>query len=773
MMADPAGVSGQEELESLRAEVERLSAELAETSQQKVQAAQYGLAVLEEKQGLKQRFAELEQEHEAAVQELERLKEAFADACSNQKKAAADGETREETMLREAARKEGALATRITELQAESKQTKTVLTNTVSENERLNGELQEVKKLCESLELEKCQLRDEIKESKVRESQQLQDCTELEEENIALQKLVSMLRENQVEFEGLKHEMKQREEDIEILHSQLEEATRLRGIVERQLEEALETVRTEREQKNALRKELSANASGSFCNLPDGLEELRFDDSAGQDELDSGYHQGSSHLNGEVRVSTPRAGQAFRPAPGLVSDLFSELSLSEMQKLKQQLVQAEREKATLLTSVQELQKRLEASCRGGGPLSEAAPHPGEGEEAGGLEAEYQEALAEVARLKAELQELQGKYLECEGRHREEQEHWRLESRELAENIELHVKCNREDQECIARLQKEVRAVAKVAVDSQGGLGRAQEELAALSEELAGLYHHVCLCNNVTPNRVTLDYYKGSRSRAGPPLRRRRSSDLFGRVPAEPHDGGGSGSSGGDLSPRSLPSSPVPEAADAQREPLNVLNLSAVIRSQIKHLQAVVELSRQRAALQLLAPGTDKDKEALIEEVLKLKSLLSTKREQIATLRTVLKANKQTAEVALSNLKSKYDNEKCLVSDTMVKLRNELKALKEDAATFSSLRSMFASRCDQYVTQLDEMQRQLAAAEDEKKTLNSLLRMAIQQKLALTQRLEDQDSKPEHPRHGHGRSKPHSKSKPRAVRASQQQQQQNI
>lgn len=46
------------------------------------------------------------------------------------------------------------------------------------------------------------------------------------------------------------------------------------------------------------------------------------------------------------------------------------------------------------------------------------------------------------------------------------------------------------------------------------------------------------------------------------------------------------------------------------------------------------------------------------------------------------------------------------------------------------------RCDEYVSQLDDMQRQLAAAEDEKKTLNSLLRMAIQQKLALTQRLED-------------------------------------
>jgi hypothetical protein len=34
------------------------------------------------------------------------------------------------------------------------------------------------------------------------------------------------------------------------------------------------------------------------------------------------------------------------------------------------------------------------------------------------------------------------------------------------------------------------------------------------------------------------------------------------------------------------------------------------------------------------------------------------------------------------------------------------------------------------------QRQLSSAEDEKKTLNQLLRMAIHQKLVLTQRLED-------------------------------------
>jgi chromosome segregation ATPase len=130
--------------------------------------------------------------------------------------------------------------------------------------------------------------------------------------------------------------------------------------------------------------------------------------------------------------------------------------------------------------------------------------------------------------------------------------------------------------------------------------------------------------------------------------------------------------------------------------------------------------------------------ALEAEKMQLNSLLTSKREQIATLRTVLKANKQTAEVALANLKSKYETEKAVVTETMTKLRNELKALKEDAATFASLRSSFSARCEEYVTQNDELQRQLQASEDEKKTLNSLLRIAIQQKLSLTQKLEDME-----------------------------------
>lgn len=57
------------------------------------------------------------------------------------------------------------------------------------------------------------------------------------------------------------------------------------------------------------------------------------------------------------------------------------------------------------------------------------------------------------------------------------------------------------------LELELQAAQSAANESQGALNAAQDELVTLSEELAQLYHHVCLCNNETPNRVMLDYYR--------------------------------------------------------------------------------------------------------------------------------------------------------------------------------------------------------------------------------------------------------------------------
>ncbi|NXM28530.1 BICD2 protein, partial [Oxyruncus cristatus] len=778
------------EPEWLRSEIKRLFQELGETTREKIQAAEYGLAVLEEKQQLKQQYEELELEYETIRTEMEQLKEAFGQAHTNHKKVAADGESREETLIQESATKEEYYMKKVMELQTELKQIRNVLANTQSENERLNSVAQELKEVNQNVEIQRARLRDDIKEYKFREARLLQDYTELEEENICLQKQVSVLKQNQasfstseVEFEGLKHEIKRLEEETEFLNSQLEDAIRLKEISERQLEEALETLKTEREQKNNLRKELShyMNINDSMYNshLNISLDGLKFSDEATEpnnDEIMNGFEQNclSKLSNGKNSTSTPKKNESFPPAPSLVSDLLSELNISEIQKLKQQLVQMEREKVNLLTTLQESQKQLENTR---GALSEQHEKVGrltenlnamkklqaskerqsaldnekdrDSHEDGDyyevdingpeiLECKYKVAMAETTDLKEELKNLKAKYKECESKYEEEKSRYETENQALTEKITSLEKSSRHDREQVARLEKELKKVSDVAGETQGSLSVAQDELVTFSEELANLYHHVCMCNNETPNRVMLDYYKeGKGGRSSPEAKGRRSPILLskGLLTIEL---GKAESGSGDSSPSPVSSLPSP-VSDPRKEPMNIYNLIAIIRDQIKHLQAAVdrttELSRQRVATQELGPVVDKDKEALMEEILKLKSLLSTKREQIATLRTVLKANKQTAEVALANLKSKYENEKAMVTETMMKLRNELKALKEDAATFSSLRAMFATRCDEYVTQLDEMQRQLAAAEDEKKTLNSLLRMAIQQKLALTQRLE--------------------------------------
>lgn len=161
-----------------------------------------------------------------------------------------------------------------------------------------------------------------------------------------------LLSPAQVEFEGLKHEIRRLEEDSQCLHSQLEEAVRLREIAERQLSEALETIKTEREQKAALRKELShymtiggSVYNGSFNISIDNLK-LHDDSVAGtepdNDDLIRGFENGLAKAcegDEDNRTAAGKRGGAFKPAPSLVDDLLSELNISEIQKLKQQLMQ--------------------------------------------------------------------------------------------------------------------------------------------------------------------------------------------------------------------------------------------------------------------------------------------------------------------------------------------------------------------------------------------------------------------------------------------------
>lgn len=161
-----------------------------------------------------------------------------------------------------------------------------------------------------------------------------------------------------MEFESIKLELSQKNDEQEEMRAQLDEAARLKEIAEKQLDEALEALKDEREQKNSLRRELSALTLNPFDSvghlelhldqLDDSQEEGQEEEGRSQDQdQDSGFNNGtgSAHppkSNGvHRRFSTPRNNDVFlrAPASGLVSDLLSELQFSDSQKLKQQLLQ--------------------------------------------------------------------------------------------------------------------------------------------------------------------------------------------------------------------------------------------------------------------------------------------------------------------------------------------------------------------------------------------------------------------------------------------------
>uniref|UniRef100_A0A2I4D5R6 Protein bicaudal D homolog 1 n=1 Tax=Austrofundulus limnaeus TaxID=52670 RepID=A0A2I4D5R6_AUSLI len=760
--------------EQYRAEVDRLSRELCEANREKIRAAECGLMVLEENQNLKQQYAELEAEQEALRLELDQLQEvgsaaAFGQAYSTQRKVAEDGETNEEALLQESATKEAYFMGRLLELQSELKHSRTTASNTQAHNEHLSMLLQELREQShEMLELQRSRMQEEIREYKFRESRLLQDYTELEEENTSLQKLVSTLKQSQVEYEGLKHQIKVLEEETELLNSQLQDVLRLKDISDTQLEESLESLKSEREQKKHLRRELLHHLS--MCDVAyTGSAHLMFTSappsgSATPTSLTSPGVEEPTRCNGHQHGGTvvglvPRPnGECFEPGQtaksGATADLFSEINLTEIQKLKQQLVTVECEKVAVMTSLQESQTQLQHTQEAlmeqhekarrlsqkvtnlhrlhlqgnqefpaaliSSPNSETLMELDREEETidraesetlskslfvphawSGDPAVYCVAVTEVVELKAEMKALREKLAQPDEGTPEEKPGQGTELQKVERQVILEKICH-ERQEKISKLELELQAAQSTARESQGALNAAQDELVTLREELAQLYHHVCLCNNETPNRVMLDYYRHGRGLRGhsaslkamssdnskvlltPRLSRRlatvtstttspresrspSASPLKEPLPQEgrkdekevdredlqaiceesapPFTPPTCSPSISASSSSSSSSSPALEPlGELRKEPMNIYNLNAIIRDQLKYLQRAVDrslqLSRQRAAAREVAPFLDKDKESCIEEILKLKSLLSSKREQIATLRLVLKANKQ-------------------------------------------------------------------------------------------------------------------------------------
>lgn len=729
------------DIEVLKSEIERLTRELDQASSEKVQSAQYGLVLLEEKKELQQKCEEFETLYENTKHELNITQEALAKFQSSHKVTAKTGIETEESLLNESAAIESSLTLQIVDLENEIKQLRHELDRVTAERDRMLQENTDMGKDKEDRGMECKKLRMELREIKFRENRLISDYSELEEENIALQKQVASLKSSQVEFESLKHESRRLQEEVYLLNSQVEELTKLKNIAEKHMEEALESLQSEREAKYALKKELDQQINReSFYNINNLAFSIR------------GIAGNEGHLNSdcdedipglkriEASLNNEKSNMDLCESPDDKQvDLFSEVHLNQLKKLEKQLEQLEKEKTTLTQNLRDSQSMVEKSqgelqvftAR----LTQLAAHVDslqhlsqnvdknlqkEAEEASKLVSQYQQwfklSNKEVEQLKQDIKELEKLTNISDSTLQLRNEITNLKNKLL------------DTEQKSMDLEGDLKLLREFAGEAGASLDETQNNLQTVTEELAQLYHHVCTVNGQTPTRVVLDHEKEGMT----PM-----TETAPQI--------------GEISKIEMLRNRL--KSDIPLHDLESLNDTAVLArhvctvvDQIKHLrnaiESTIELSKGKrdklneGSYEVRDENSDAEIAELQEQVIRLKSLLSTKREQIATLRTVLKSNKNTAEVALTNLKSKYENEKTIVSETMMKLRNELRLLKEDAATFSSLRAMFAARCEEYVTQVDDLNQQLTAAEEEKKTLNQLLRLAVQQKLALTQRLEE-------------------------------------
>lgn len=191
------------------------------------------------------------------------LAQALAKFQSSQKVSTKSGIEQEDALLSESAALETSLNLHILELENELRQNRHELERVTMERDRMLQENSDIGRDKSDTEAERMRLKAEVKELKFRETRMLTDYSELEEENISLQKQVSSLRSSQVEFEGAKHEIRRLAEEIELLHSQVEELANLKKIAEKQMEEALEAL-----QVGLINKLISLNLPLNPFSLP-------------------------------------------------------------------------------------------------------------------------------------------------------------------------------------------------------------------------------------------------------------------------------------------------------------------------------------------------------------------------------------------------------------------------------------------------------------------------------------------------------------------------
>ncbi|TNN08677.1 Protein bicaudal D isoform 2 [Schistosoma japonicum] len=788
----------EEDGKSLEEENRQLKSALKVSMQEKYEAAEYGLTLLETNQQLKNQLDELSGKCEELDRELKITRKSLEEQNLMQRRLSIAGFQEEDDLVSESANRERVLRNQVHDLEVELKEVRLKYERQMAENDALHKRNVEQQSAHEDLEKQFRNLKSDIRDAKAKEVQILNEYDDLEAENLELQKTILSLKTSQVEFESVRHELKRLQEENDVIHVQLEEITRLKRMTEKSLEDALESLQIERDQRHNLRKELDSRIiSDSISHLSD----LRNLSLANANKLNHHTENNTEYQKLDVNTSTneppgtdvknheENKANSKHPSP---DDLLTELRTTEIAKYQAELAHVEAEKNELTRTLEITQRSLELATsevsnkqeRINGLLAQLDAIMSVKSEADSefevreLESEVQttvncknsmdescisvnchidenedpntNANSDLKRLRRTLRLNENRY-SVALRQIASMQHdlWRYHEREkLDSRPELtSEECLKQElvrlQGIVEQRNEEIKTLQQKLSDNEQTVCTNYSKVCSITETykqclivLIGIYSFVCSVIKVSPHKQ-VSYVA---DRFNIPLRvDKDSSDnsiasdlVVADKPIDEHLGQECATKQTESATTTTTTSIIGSNFELLSEEAN-LHLTVV--TQLRHL--VSTFNEKYSQISTQVPGRSSfDIEETQQQNLRLKSLLETKREQVHALRNVLRANKTTAETALANLKQKYEKEKINVSSTMQQLRNELKTLKEDAAIYASLRAVFAQRYDEYMTQLDEMQRKLSMAEEEKRTANTLLRLAIQQKLAVTQRLEE-------------------------------------
>ncbi|CAF1669602.1 unnamed protein product, partial [Adineta ricciae] len=502
-----------------------------------------------------------------------------------------------------------------------------------TENEKITATCQELTDRIHELDELKVKLKYELKESKAQEQRLIDANTELEEDNVTLQQQVQKLRENLIDFDGLKHENKQLQENIDDVHRMMKELESLKSISESQLIELHNSLRDEREQKHIYKQQLDHRIQQETLRNLDSLRMTlnghngtHVDDDyliEGDDDVED---DDTSRVPSSTEYSDMLENDQQEQQP--VGNLFSEIHGNEIRKLELECVQLSQIKSSLDNQLLTIKEKTKILSHKTQHLIEIVS-PNKSQTPESTSDDANQLLSVTLDSIEQLDSIINKNLH------------------LFNGDQDLLKKKSDDQEStIMKLKQDNNVLMKQCNDSQTLFTKNHDYLMNLSEELETLYKYFYTSVGLTAPTNDFEARKQQ----------------------------------------------VLNSNNKIIDPSVNQQLLEILQEQVKHFrqsfdQVLHQLKHQGKENSPNSEPTSSsnelpnDTKELQDQIIKLRSLLTTKREQIGTLRTVLKANKQTAEVALANLKSKYENEKLIVTETMSKLRNELKSLKEDAATF--------------------------------------------------------------------------------------------